>query len=162
MLLLITPVLADEAQDATDLLTESLKCPVKIYTWDHGSRRGAVTYQVINKYLGNKRRLQFVSEFKEDGGDRWTQQFTAGFRELGQVSISEARGKPEVHISCSGSQGCVEEVRQDFDRDTGEPYPPEKELLNSLGASLPVCDQETAENVVAAIETLIRLNKPNR
>lgn len=143
---------ADEIQQAVDLLSISLKCPIKPYSV-HGNGDGHFA-RTIAKYTGTKAKLAITIEERIDNeqvDDRST--LTASYRELSPATVSEspfevfADGRPafDVQLNCLGGSQCIAENGQ-------------LQMQESFYSFI-VCDQDTAENIKIAINTLIRLNR---
>jgi hypothetical protein len=143
-LILLTPAIcvADDGQDAVDLLALSLKCPNKVMS-EHGNGDSQFTH-TISKSTGSRTHLRI-----ETGGDV----ITANYVDLQQAVVAEspfgvfADGTTAflVELTCAGDRSCIRFNSGPLQQETSQTFP--------------VCDAETGAHVKLAISTLIRLNR---
>lgn len=170
----VTVCWADEATDAINLLATSLKCPIKPYKMNSGEL--AKTWPMMthdtHTWLGTKRELKIHTK-QHSFSDRPPSETdtTARFDDLVTATVTvhtaDYDGRtPAVEISCLSE---IPKLVRDV--------PPEANCIKTISwtmlngqkrvyfenqwiyITIPVCDRETAENVKAAIDALIKLNK---
>jgi hypothetical protein len=146
---------ADEAQDAIDLLSTSLKCPINTYKSEKlriGDFDSPVFMHATNEWSGTRRELRIHSKSYMGSGDKDEYDTTARFANLESAAVTEDNvfdpPQPAVLISCLKGAECI--------RLEAGPW----EYWTSYSRTMiSVCDQDTAESVKIAIDTLINLNK---
>lgn len=146
-LLVAVPCVADEIQDAAELLDLSLKCPIKPVVWDRGAKRGTYTYHLVNKSSGNIAVLA-VTTVKTDAYGNEDVDFSVRvpFAVLGRTSIETGAGDlPQVHFWCASGDACIRSV-------DGSGFP-----INHGWLSF--CDVETAKQAKEAVDILIKAGK---
>lgn len=139
------PVSSSDAHDAVELLKKSFNCPLS---------QDALRWSGVQEYTGNERifrlttRVVYIAETGEaparDKQPIKTE--SVKFSDLHSVIVIAANGATAVTLSCKG-WSCVEL------RTAGTEQVFHDETLAA------VCDDEAAEDVKVAVETLIRYNQ---
>jgi hypothetical protein len=153
---------ADDAQDALELLTYSLKCPLKPKV--ERATEGTATH-TVQKFSGDKSVFRVEETITRVGDMERHNVFTAAFSRLGSVSVlGDKDENPSLLLTCAGPQ-----IRQVPD---GPLVSRPEECITAkidssntfqsgprTAASLSACDLETANHIKLGIEILIKLNK---
>jgi hypothetical protein len=152
-----TPCCADDAQDAVELLTDSLNCnhykpdvsPL-VRSLKTGERNTIVSL-TVSKYLGDTRQLIVVEETTRDAHDykeTYKTTLRANFANLDSNDIRFEHDEGyTVGVACLQHLDCI----------TVKDGHSKQAKTNMSGFR--VCDSETAERVKFEIETLINLNR---
>jgi hypothetical protein len=151
------PCRAGDAEDAVELLTDSLNCahykpdvfPL-VRSLKTGERNTIVSL-TVSKYLGDTSQLVVVEETTSDAHDyrrRYKTTLRANFANLdsNDIRLEHSEGYT-VDVSCLQHLDCIT-VKEEHGK---------RSKTNMSGFR--VCDGETAERVKLGIETLINLNR---
>jgi hypothetical protein len=140
---------ADDAQDAIDLLTATLKCPIKPIR--SGSDTSDIFDHWTHNFSGTKSIFRMYSVHKDGEGNTWNLSPEARFADLDWVEIEPAShnpppysGPPGLRLHCRGGRDCAKD---------GVPPAPMAVL------DFYVCDGKAADDAKVAIDTLIKLNR---
>ena len=95
--------MADEAEDAVELLSEALKCPNKSAWVERDDQ--IKTYHIINRFVGDTKTLRVQTDIRFHDRAGLAQSFSANFADLREV-LFRADGDYVV-FSCGTSASCV-------------------------------------------------------
>jgi hypothetical protein len=148
--------MAGEVEDAVELLSEALKCPNK-FDWREESGDVHV-FHIINRFVGDTKTLRIQINIRFDSGAEVTRFISAKFADLypnGGVFTDSIRHKQYINLNCA-IDGCVTYFTTQLYGDAFVPYPLEDE--DGASPTTVVCDEDNANFVKLAVDTLIRLN----
>jgi hypothetical protein len=140
------PVSSSDAHDAVELLKKSFRCPLS---------QDALRWSGVQEYTGDERifrlttRVVYIAETGETPAhdNQPIKTESVNFTDVHSITIIPAKGATTVSLSCKGGKwDCVQSQTAGGNEVSAE----------TLAA---VCDDEAAEDIKVAVETLIRYNQ---